>query len=599
MSRVDRTLLVLVALTTVCVLGWVLNFSRYGLDITDEGFYLAWISHPFSFQSSITQFGYIYHVLYELVGQDLVLLRQANILITYGLGCCLAYAVSSTQVSSGAVRGWSRIIIASGYGTASLLGVVVANSWLPTPSYNTLAVQSLMITAIGLLLARRDCSRASLFGWSCIAIGGWLAFMAKPSTAAALAVCVVLYLLFSRKVRFFWTAYLSALVMLLLVCSSYVIDGSLAGSLERLNQGRYLSESLGGGHTLSTIWRLEELNLQPAERWWLAGLTSALLLWGFCGASSRLILRIVALVIAFSLFVASLVVIAYMPVLRIRIGPFQYLLIWAVPAAAIGYAGIKMRYVLLKNISISLWLLAVFFVIFPYIYAFGTNGNYWRAMGTASVFWIMAGFFILCAVDCKKNNLTVLILFSIAIQTFVVLRLHAAIEHPYRQSQPLFMNDYLLSIRDGQSDVMLEKHYGEYLTTSTQLLTNAGFMQGTPMIDLTGQSPGLLYIFGARSVGQPWLIGGYPGSRQFVEASLRRVGCGELSNAWLLIEPEGPRSISDNVLGVLGANIQDYTLVASWQTVPGVGGNKKVRTQLVLKPTRPPSVAKYECMLQR
>ena len=34
------------------------------------------------------------------------------------------------------------------------------------------------------------------------------------------------------------------------------------------------------------------------------------------------------------------------------------------------------------------------------------------------------------------------------------------------------------------------------------------------MIDLTGQSPGILYAIGAVNVGQAWTIGGYPGSKR-------------------------------------------------------------------------------------
>ena len=66
--------------------------------------------------------------------------------------------------------------------------------WLPTPSYNSLALQSLMIAATGLLLMERDGSRESLTGCMLLGIGGWLAFMAKPTTAIALGCCSVFYL---------------------------------------------------------------------------------------------------------------------------------------------------------------------------------------------------------------------------------------------------------------------------------------------------------------------------------------------------------------------------------------------------------------------
>ena len=57
----------------------VFKYSNYGFDFTDEGYYLNWISNPFYYEASATQFGFIYHPLYLFVGEDLVLLRKTNL----------------------------------------------------------------------------------------------------------------------------------------------------------------------------------------------------------------------------------------------------------------------------------------------------------------------------------------------------------------------------------------------------------------------------------------------------------------------------------------------------------------------------------------
>ena len=87
----QRAMTVLSALGSVLVLGLLLKYSAYGIDFTDESFYLVWISNPFIYSVSLTQFGFIYHPLYSLLGGDIAALRQANILITYGLAWSLAY----------------------------------------------------------------------------------------------------------------------------------------------------------------------------------------------------------------------------------------------------------------------------------------------------------------------------------------------------------------------------------------------------------------------------------------------------------------------------------------------------------------------------
>ena len=58
------------------------------------------------------------------------------------------------------------------------------------------------------------------------------------------------------------------------------------------------------------------------------------------------------------------------------------------------------------------------------------------------------------------------------------------------------------------------------------------------MIDLTGKSPGLLYLLGAKSIGTAWNSVGYKGSLDKAKATFRLVDCQDISNAWILYELE-------------------------------------------------------------
>lgn len=77
----------------------------------------------------------------------------------------------------------------------------------------------------------------------------------------------------------------------------------------------------------------------------------------------------------------------------------------------------------------------------------------------------------------------------------------------------------------------LGKSPADYLHSAKEIARQAGFTQGSPMIDLTGRSPGLIYALMADSVGLAWVIGGYPGSNQLVIDGLRQVPCGQLAAA--------------------------------------------------------------------
>ena len=68
------------AIVTVFTLAWMLWYCRYGFDLTDDSFYIVWMSNPFNYSLSETQFGFIYYPLYGIL--DGSRLRQPNIMIT-------------------------------------------------------------------------------------------------------------------------------------------------------------------------------------------------------------------------------------------------------------------------------------------------------------------------------------------------------------------------------------------------------------------------------------------------------------------------------------------------------------------------------------
>src|SRR5664279_2110705 len=121
------------------LLGWVILRCRSGFDFTDEGFYLNWISSPWNYQGSVSQFGFVYHPLYKLVGGDIVLLRQANVLILFALGWTLCLALLRSifiqwdSIGASLRAGAIGAALVAGAGSLSFFDL-----WLPTPSYNSL-----------------------------------------------------------------------------------------------------------------------------------------------------------------------------------------------------------------------------------------------------------------------------------------------------------------------------------------------------------------------------------------------------------------------------------------------------------------------------
>lgn len=582
---VQKALVAMCALGTFLLIWQLLKYSAYGIDFTDESFYLVWIANPFLYDVSVYLFGFIYHPLYILLGGDISSLRQANILITFGLAWILTYIFLVSLVPDLKENLITLLTVSAGFATSVF---ILFDSWLPTPSYNSLALQSLLISTAGLILADKSAQRASIIGWVLIGVGGWLAFMAKPSSALALAVGVFIYLLIARKISIRMLALAIVCSLALLLISALLIDGSILLFLKRIQLGVELIGYLGGGHSTSQILRIDQFQLGEKLKTTILLVSGALLLslWSMCAKNKKW--SFIGLIISIILFLITALLTLGQIQRAAGFGQFQGLLIFAVVYAATAAALMCGRLQALKTVTARQWSIAALFLVMPHIYAFGTNGNYWQAGSSAAFFWLLAGLTLLGPLIRERASWLLALPLAVAAQAVTANLLQTGLEQPYRQPQPLRLNVSKLEIGPQRSVLTLSEDYSEYITSAMAAAKNAGFNRNMPMIDLSGQSPGILYSLGAKSIGQAWIIGGYPGSLKFAEASLSRTSCENIGVAWILLEPDGPRSISSELMSRLGADFPGaYKQMGMWQTAEGAGGFKARRKQQLYRPVKP------------
>ena len=597
------------AVVFVSTLIWLLWYCRYGMDFTDEGKYLVWISNPFIYPVSYTQFSFVYHPLYELLDGNIAALRQANILIFF----CLAWVLTNTFFktiltphATPTLRGWHGTVITTGF--AMLVFVYFSHHfWLPTPSYNSLALQSLMVAATGLLLVERDGSRESFTGCMLLGIGGWLAFMAKPTTAILLGGCSVFYLFAVGKLTARFLFLPMAVAAISFVGGALLIDGSVAGFIKRVKEGIESYWLLEARHGLADILRYDILSfwgngpaaLMVAVAVFLFAaflLRSRTNVFVYCGTMLSMLFAFFSLAIIFGFLHVNLA-------RDLRLGERQVLLLWAIPLTAtfIGLSSRKFNGVF--DISRAQWTRAFIFLALPVTFSFGTNHNYWLKAIGAVIFWVLAGLVLVVPAMNHQRFKSMVISLALAGQMMTVVVIDYAIEHPYRQPQPLRENDYPVALGEAGSTLILAGSSGQYVSEAMGLAERGSFSRGTPMIDLTGSSPGLLYAIGAKSIGLPWFQGGYPGSNEYARDALKRVACEELAVAWLLTEHGIPREISADVLSNFGADIgSDYKVIGTLATVENPvqnGGGHPRQTQQLLKPIRSAETMTAACITAR
>jgi len=283
----------------------------------------------------------------------------------------------------------------------------------------------------------------------------------------------------------------------------------------------------------------------------------------------------------------------------VRVSRFTGLLV-PVPMAAIFVGLVLSRVKGVLQISRPQWACALCFLALPSSYALGTSDSYWDASQHAALLWILASLVLISPATRNSRFSSLLLSLAFAVQVLTVIRIQNGIEKPFRQPQSLRANDYVMDIGRPGSTLILSRGFGQYFAEAIELARHGGFARGTPMIDLTGQSPGILYAVGAKSIGSAWIIGGYPGSEIVAVKSLKMVPCAELGAAWLLTEPEGPREISPALIASFGSNLEtDFELVGTFRTAEGAGGYETQRVQRFLKPIRPASAAIAACVAER
>lgn len=587
--------LVISVLTSVCLVNWVLQRCGAGFDLTDEGLYLNWISNPWNYRFSVTQFGFVYHLLYKLVGGDVSLLRRANVLILLGLAWLVCFVMLQSAfrpLRSLSVPERAALIVSAFVAATGSLSFLIL--WLPTPSYNSLTLQSFLLTIAGLLLADRERAKRSLVGWLLIGIGGGIAFLAKPTSAAALGLFALLYVAVAGKLTIRGLFLAACASTMVLVCSALLIDGSLFGFVDRivggLNLGSQLQPSRGG---LLSV-RMDGFFLSPELKSRIGYLVAAY----FVIATASFLLDLSARVAtaAIAALIASLITLVLLGYVSADIS-YEALepILFLVGAAAFCASATT----LLSNFR---WLARdvaspLVFGLLPFAFAFGTGNPYWPVAARAGFFWYLIAFWICTKLSSLRAAwhplLSVLSLALVA----TTLVLYPAAEHPYRQLQPLRLQRSTVELANG-SNLLVSQETAVLIRSLRRLAAVNKFEAGDSMLDLTGTSPGLLYALNARPLGAGWLIGGYPGSVDFASASLNQESCAAIAASWILIAPRSADMIPPDFLIRFGIDIRaDYQDVGSIEAAY-FSPNTRIEYHL-LKPLRSFAAARSSCERER
>jgi hypothetical protein len=598
-APMEQVALAFSAIFTLGIIVWFLWLMRFGIDFADEGYYLNWISNPGKYKSSLTQFGFIYHPLFKVASGDIAVVRQLNLLITILLAFFLVYSLLGVIYGKKLLNYHVRLVVAAAISVSALL---FYRNWIPTPSYNSLAFQSLLLGVIGILLAHKGNEVKSALGWLLLGFSGWLAFMAKPSTAAVFALISLVFLLISKRFNPRYCGISALFVLTLFVVFAIYIDGSVSQFYYRIQSGVSFAHMLSPDYSVSSLLRFDSFYFLFDEMiYFLAAMIGVALLYFMSRARRKLVVSLWLVTIIALSFLVFFALLLSRPLFENRL--WVHLLVLAFPCSALLIASTNRTTtsVIIDRIK-GCWKIVLCIFLIPYAFAFGTGGNYWFFYGLVSVFWV-AACLVLIEPTNERGEAFPILSFSMALQLAVPLIILTAIEDPYYQPGALLKSDYEVDFGYPDSKLKVPNSFGLYVSQAAEISKRAGFIPGTPMIDLTGRSPGLLYALSASSVGSAWIYGNYINTRKegdkYAIALLEKVSCDELARAWILVEPNGQVGLSMAVLNSFGANAAtDYESVGAFLS-PNSAGGFRANQQMILKPKRELFEANSKCLSHR
>ncbi|WP_156434198.1 hypothetical protein [Bradyrhizobium retamae] len=602
-ALLDRTLLALSAVTTAILFAWLIYYSSYGLDLSDEGLYLNSIANPFAYAINMppSLFGFVYHWPYQWAGGDIAVLRMASITLTMALGWILSFLVIGRLWTAG----WPyAVVLSAGIGSLALLD---CHRWGLTPGYYALAFQSILMVMIGLLLADRPARIRPVLGWIMVGIGGWCCFMAKPTTAAAIALVVLLYVVVLRRKSLLPMLGAALLALALLIVTAYLIDGGITGLVTRMVNSAEMETLAGAGHDVSHILRIDWLEISRAQLV-IAVLVAIAVLLGILMGSTHKLLR--SLTLAAVLIVT--IAIALLGTDPISIKPSTLFLVptFTCLGAMLYREGLVLRTQAPTSIALALTFLAL-----PHLLALGSAANYWSVGSKDVLFWMLAVVAFLSPLAQEGRSVAALLPLAVVAQLLTASIVNGVLLKPYRQVTDLRAYTAVTRLPGG-GELVLSQSFHDYLATARAQARAAGLEVGTPMVDLSGRSPGLLYVLETRALGLPWLFGrippgkaseafglpwlieGYPGTNAVAVEALGLENCADLAKAWVLIEPDGPRRLDhDGVMASFGTGQADYVAAATFETpAPAYDADyPNAHRQFMLKPARPAALAEQSC----
>jgi len=544
----------------------LLLHTSSGFDITDESFYILTVQHQGDVFSIIRHGGYYTRILYYLSGQNLSYFRLMGIFILISTAIWFAFELHKYIIKKFNYQNnfWDKLLFTIPLAAGALS---YYRWWIITPSYNWLALISIILTFTLLLriINNKESNYTSYVTLDYILLSFSLSisFMAKPTTAFILMFASVLFAIYEFKNINLKKAILSVSILTIMIVAAHfiVLYGSLEAYHNRLMESMKRMALLDDAHTFnqsikSTIQLAQEFFF---EKFYFHEVNHNFFYGVLISISTLFAIRkrVNALNIYLVMMFTIITIYTYFMFIH-GFGP-NFRLLWFRSIELLLLNLILTIFTLLfiqnkKHFLIQiLKVIPLFFILLlgSLAYKFGTNNNIIHAMSSSTIFVISAILILDIMLDHNLHMRIFTAFFGLIISIFIYHAITYAYKHPYRLISGIKEQNHKVALLGG---LKVDSQTKRYIENLQQIANNFRKIdERISLIDMTGASPGANIILNADFFGRQWLTGGYKNSNQFVQKVLTQFeGSTKLKKAWILIAPEGNRRLNLNILNKVG-----------------------------------------------
>lgn len=536
-------------LVHLAILFWLilLSFVPRGFDITDNGYYLL-ISQRFEDVAyEIRLFGLITRLIFIAAGESVALMRLfgAAILVVLVVICgwSISKLLKTKEVSTLLLAIVSPLLSAAMY----------YYDWLSTPSYNWLALVSGLCLLIGISMYIDRADKKNLISGIVMGVSCFMAFLAKPTTAVGFFFLSIIVVFFERKKpgRLIYPILGIIIGFTFGIFFLYLNGQTIPGTIEKIVKGYQIITLFE--HSPASIFKPLFLYLQRMSidlgAYWIVILCIFIairLYFARMGNHAQKTGNI--LLVSFWLL--------FLLISGITLNPgiwagFSYLLTLVLmvildQSSSFHWSSISLN-------SSKAFIRSLYILVIAFSITFGTINNFAYFFAHILCIFTLATVVLIDAIPDNMKNIAqkgfVILLFIVVPYNMFFLAYINPSPQPfvYRQDVEIWEMDTSVPIRLGKERIMVSSRYAEAIGSLQEAAVANGLSSGTSIIDLTGMSPGIVYMLDGRSPIFPWLAGGYPNSSKFVQGVLKEWDKDDLQTAWILTAPNS-RQLPTSIL---------------------------------------------------